>query len=227
MIDQEKVKKPMGRPKGSTNKVKPETPLIEETPFLPEDESGVKVTFEKADDYEAPKKSFMGELKKGVSSFLHNDYEEERKPKPENKRQRTFQRKSKVAAKGFIWTLSRTFPELNEKFMLQKGEEEIIISLLPSDEQAENIVKPILRIMDRHIKVADVHPDIADLISAGTSLVEYAWVTRGNLLLLRQIKEMEMQTHAKNNHQSPYQSNIESRGPEINIPADQTESSIA
>jgi len=227
MLTEEKTKKPMGRPKGSTNKPKPDTPLIEETPFLPEDDNGVKVTFEKADDYEEPKRSFMGELKKGVSSFLHNDNEEDVKPKAENKRQRTFQRKSKIAAKGLIWTLSRTFPELNEKFLLQKGEEEITVSLLPTDEQAENIVKPILRIMDRHVKVANVHPDIADLISAGTSLVEYAWVTRGNLLLLRQIKEMELQANAKNNHQSPYQSNIQSRGPEINIPADQTESSIA
>lgn len=220
MLDQEKVKKPMGRPKGSTNKPKEETPLIE-------DESGVVVSFEKADDYEAPKKGFIDEIKKGVSGFLHGDTsEEDSKPKLENKRQRTFQRKSKVAAKGLIWTISRTFPELNEKFLLQKGEEEITISLLPTDEQAENIVKPILRIMDRHVKVANVHPDIADLISAGTSLIEYAWVTRGNLLLLRQIKEMELQAHAKNNHQSPYQSNFQSRGPEINIPADQTESSI-
>lgn len=224
MIDQEnKVKKPMGRPKGSSNKPKEESPIIEESPLG--DES-LTISFEKADDYEQPKKSFMGEVKKGLSSFLHNDNEEESKPKPENKRQRTFQRKSKIAAKGLIWTLSRTFPELNEKFLLQKGEEEITVSLLPSDEQAENIVKPLLRIMDRHVKVANVHPDIADLISAGTSLVEYAWVTRGNLLLLRQIKEMELQANAKNNHQSPYQSNIQSRGPEINIPVDKTESSV-
>lgn len=223
MIDQEnKEKKPMGRPKGSTNKPK------EEVQHIPiETEEGVKVTFEKADDYEQPKKSFVDEIKKGVSGFLHGDSSEDEKPKAEKSRQRTFQRKSKVAAKGFVWVLSRTFPELNEQFLIQKGDEEIKVSLLPTDDQAESIVKPILRIMDRHVKVANVHPDIADLIACGTSLIEYAWITRGNLLLLRQIKEMELQANAKNNHQSPFQSNFESRGPDIIVPANQTESSVS
>lgn len=217
----------MGRPP----KVKPEetpTPVLtNETPL--EDDS-VKITFEKADDVaEKPKKTIAQEAKDFVKDLFTTDTDTPTKSKGGRPKgtKKTFQNKVKQVATAMIWIMSKTMPSLNEKFIINDGEKDTVHQLLPTQEEAQEIVLPLLRIIDRHTEVKEINPDIADLCASVWAFGTYAWNTRANLLLLRQIKELE--ANEKNNSQqgNPFQSNgFESRGPTGNIPIDQTEAPL-
>lgn len=213
----------MGRP--------PKNPVpsdvIEET--KPED-SGVQITFEQADDVaDKPKKTIAQEAKDFVKDLFTTDADTPTKNKggrPKGSK-KTFQNKVKQVATALVWIMSKTMPSLNEKFIINDGEKDTVHQLLPTQEEAQEIVLPLLRIIDRHTELKEINPDIADLTASMWALGTYAWNTRANLLLLKQIKELE--ANEKNNSQqgNPFQSNgFESRGPTGNIPIDQTEAFV-
>lgn len=223
-------KNPLQTPKKIPVEI-PETPPIEEEtpPVIEEtkaDDEGLKIRFEKADDFEPSKKSFADEVKGFFKGFTQDDPGEKTGAKSAPRPHKTFENKSKLVAKGLIWVIGKTVPELNEKFILSDGEKETVCQLLPTDKQADNIVRPILRIVDRHTQVKGVNPDLVDLASAGAALVEYAWITHANLMLLRSIKEMELQANAQNHHKQSYTNGVESRGPETGVSTYQAESNI-
>ncbi len=216
----------MGRPP----KVKPEettTPIIEETRA---DDSGVQITFEKADDVaDKPKKTIAQEAKDFVKDLFTTDTDTPTKSKggrPKGSK-KTFQNKVKQVATALVWIMSKTMPSLNEKFIINDGEKDTVHQLLPTSEEAQEIVLPLLRIIDRHTELKEINPDVADLCASVWAFSTYAWNTRANLLLLKQIKELEGKNAENNHQQNPFTSNgFESRGPTGAIPIDQTEAPL-
>lgn len=208
--------------------------LIEETPSQqPEgkEQDAVQITFETADDVpDKEKKS----LKEEAKDFVKGLFDTSDTPAPKNKggrpksspgTKKTFQNKVKQVATALIWLLSKTMPSLNEKFIINDGEKDTVYQLLPTQEEAQEIVLPLLRIVDRHTKVTEVNPDLADLVASAWAIGTYAWNTRANLLLLQTIKEME-RNEKNNTQQNPTGSNLESRGPNGSIPIDETEAFV-
>ena len=71
-------------------------------------------------------------------------------------------------------------------------------SIVPTIEQSNAIITPLLRIIDRHTKITEVHPDVTDMLMFFAALTAYAFEARATYILLKE-KEVESDNDKRKN----------------------------
>jgi hypothetical protein len=204
----------------------------DETPYSEDYTEGLSIKIEQADDVPNKEKKTPKQQATDFVKGLFGDKEEETTTKnkggrpPKSGTKKTFQSKAKHIATALIWVMSKTMPGLNEKFILSDGEEDKVCQLLPTLEEAQEIVIPLLRIVDRHTKVSEINPDVSDVCESLWAIAVYGYQTHANLVLLQALKEMEYQHEKDKQNGNSSLKNFESRGPNERPSSTETEASL-
>ena len=175
---------------------------------IQEDESGLTLSIETPDDV-APKQklSALDTAKALVRGMTHSDENEEeeapakktRARKAKSNASKFFQKKSGLIASGLIWLLVTMVPDMGQTFTIN-GE---VRQLAPTDEQAKDIVTPLLSILDRHFPVGELSPDTVDIGDFIAASVSYFFEMRATMIMLEAVKEHEKKEHEPKN-QTPF-----------------------
>lgn len=79
-------------------------------------------------------------------------------------------------------------------------------SFLPSQEQLEEIVSPLARIADRHTKIADVNPDVTDVLISCNAVVAYGLELRMAIMLKHHLDKQQAEEEKKKRQYNPLKS---------------------
>jgi len=166
-----------GRPRKEKEEIKAE----EQNP-----DNAIELLIEESEPL--PGKSPIDSIKDFASSLFTNEEEDKktvaRKKSTTSGRKSTFwKNKSAIIATGVIWAIAT---------MIDTNTYEIngmSVCLKPKQEEVEPIVLPLMRIMDRHVPVGAVNPDVSDLGDALTATIALALEMRANAMLINYAKE--------------------------------------
>jgi hypothetical protein len=170
----------------------PRTDEIDLAPLDKADEDGVELTIEMDSESTSTQKKTPLEIAKELASKMFNVADEPKTSttgkKPTSRKSpasKFFQKKASLIASGLIWLLIFLVPKLSEKFEVN-GENH---QLAPTQQQSEEIVLPLLRILDRHIVIGEINPDVADVSESLMAIIAYGFEVKANLMTLEALQE--------------------------------------
>lgn len=157
-------------------------------------EETVSLQFVEADDVAPPEKP--RKLKKAFESvFLTTDEEEAQAKKPKRKKSTFFVKNVEIVVGGMLFCIHLLVPdEYKEVFYVNEKP----YQYLPTDKQLSDILTPIARIADRHTHIADVNPDILDILACIQASAAYGMELRATLILKAYIDKQQKQEQKKN-----------------------------
>jgi hypothetical protein len=152
-------------------------------------DEGVTLSIETADDVTPQEPKTVSDKAKAFVKGLFNEDDstsvKKGRGRTSTKKGKIFQNHLNLFVNGFIMVMSWLFPDLNQTFEVN-GE---TYSLMPSNEQSEKIIAPLLSILDRHTKIEGLNPDVEDLLASLGGAASYGFTLKANLLLLHLVKE--------------------------------------
>lgn len=163
--------------------------------IMPEDSpETITLSFVEADDAIEPEKP--SKLKAAFKQVFTTTEEEERAEKKPRKRQsRFFVKHTPLVCGGLLVLIHWLAPEeYRENFYVN----DTAYSLLPSQEHLQNILTPIARIADRHTHIADINPDMADILASLQASAAYGMELRAALLLKHHLEKKQKQEQLLN-----------------------------
>jgi hypothetical protein len=167
----------------------PEQKGIPEKNVTPEEKDAVTLSLVEAEDI-APTQEKKPNRIKQVASHIFNtlDSEEQTDKKPRRKRSNFFVKNVALIIGILFFIINLLVPEkYKESFFINEKE----YSLLPTNDQLESMVVPLLRIADRHTSIATVNPDVMDIIASSQSVAAYGMELRATILLKKHIEQQE------------------------------------
>lgn len=136
----------------------------------------VSLTIAEATDVVEPEKP--SRLKRAIKNVFTTDEEEDKKPR--RKRSTFFVKHTPLVIGGMLFCIHLLCPEeYKEVFFVNEKQ----YQYLPTEEQLSEILTPIARIADRHTHIADINPDVLDIIASGQACVAYGMELRATLIL--------------------------------------------
>lgn len=161
-------------------------------------EDSISLKFEEASDI-APKPEKPSRVKKLLSNVLvTTDEQEQAEKKTRRKVSRFFTKNIMLVVGALAFLINLLVPE-EYKQVFYVNEQSY--SYLPSDEQLKNIVEPLARIADRHTSIADISPDVMDLIASGQAAMVYGMELRATMLLKSHLDKLEKEKAQQNKMQ--------------------------
>lgn len=188
---------------------------MNDTQELPQEQEqeGITLSIETPDDIGPQQKQSALDIAKGlVRGLVHSsDTEEEAAqaaPRSTRKRGRGkgsvaskfFQKKSALICSGVIWLIVTLAPSSGEPFEINGD----IHRLAPSDKQTEDMILPLLRIMDRHFAIGELSPDVSDIGDSISACIAYGFELKATMMMLDALKEHERKQNEYAKNQTPF-----------------------
>lgn len=151
----------------------------------------VSLQFVEADDTVEPEKP-PSKLKKAFTSvFTTTDEEEANAKKPRKRKSTFFVKHVALVCGGMLFVIHLLVPEeyKNVFYVQDKA-----YTLLPTEEQMADMLTPLARIADRHTHIADVNPDLVDILASIQASAAYGMELRATLILKAHIDKKAKET---------------------------------
>lgn len=150
------------------------TPVLEDSAQKAEDT--ISLSFVEAEDALEPEKP--NKLKKAFTSVFTTTEEEEKKPR--KKKSTFFVKHTYLVVGGLLFCIHLLVPE-EYKAVFYVNEQSY--QYLPTEEQLSEILTPLARIADRHTQIADINPDILDVLACAQASAAYGMELRATIIL--------------------------------------------
>lgn len=183
----------------------------------------LNLVIEEPDDVpEATKRTASDKAKDFVKTFVKKDTEETPTTKGRKPRQPRTPSKSKFFSRNTaIVTIMVTglvgmaLPDYwKTPFTYQVGDKVMTSQLAPTKEQVDAVVSPLMRVLDRHVKISEASEDADDIATAILGIIAYGLDLQANFVILNLIREQEKQNHAKE-QATPFVNRATGVGPTI------------
>lgn len=161
-----------------------------------QEQETVSLKFEEAEDVVEPEKpSRVKAAFKQV--FTTTDEEEANAKKPRKKKSTFFVKNVELVVGGMLFCIHLLVPEnYKETFYVN----ETAYQYLPTEKQLSEIITPLARIADRHTHIADINPDILDVLACGQACAVYGMELRATIILKAHIdKKAKQEEKVQNN----------------------------
>lgn len=142
-------------------------------------EETVSLSFVEATDTVEPEKP--SKLKKAFTSVFTTTEDEEKDAKKTRKRKSTFFVKhTELVVGGMLFCIHLLVPDdYKEVFYINDKP----YQYLPTEEQLSEIITPLARIADRHTHIADINPDLVDVLACIQASTMYGMELRATMIL--------------------------------------------
>lgn len=179
-----------------------------------QEENTVSLKFEEATDVVEPEKP--GKLKAAFKNvFTTTDEEEANAKKPRRKKSTFFVKHVELVCGGMLFCIHLLVPEnYKETFYIN----ETAYQYLPTEKQLSEMLTPLARIADRHTHIADINPDILDVLACGQACAAYGMELRATLILKAHIDKQQKE-QAKHEQNEIWRNRLNGFNPETSFNA--------
>jgi len=178
----------------AANKIPMDKP--DETPVKTTEQETVSLQFVEADDTIPPEKP--SRLKKAFTQVFTTTDEEDKPTKKTRKKSTFFVKNTELVVGGMLFCIHLLVPdEYKEIFYVNEQP----YQYLPTEKQLSDILTPIARIADRHTHIADINPDVLDVLACGQSCAAYGMELRATIILKAYIDKKAKQDEKVKNMQ--------------------------
>ena len=163
-----------------------EQPGTDQQP-VEDDSTTVSLTIAAPDDVsEAEQPSRLKRAFQNV--FTTTDEEERNEKKPRRKKSTFFVKHTYLIVGGLMFVIHYLVPdEYKEVFYVNERQ----YTLLPTETHITDILTPLARIADRHTHIADINPDVLDVLASAQACVACGMEIRASLILKAHIEKKQ------------------------------------